>query len=197
MNVKLLVDGGAMKPGPALSQKLGPAGIPINNVISQINEATASFKGMQVPVELEIDLGTKTFEIQVFSPPISGLLKKEAGVEKGSGLQSQVKAANLSIEQIISVAKAKMANLLCNDLKAAVKITLGSCVSLGFLVENMPAVEVDKLVEEGKYDKEIEEELTETSEEKRKELDLYFTELKVEQDKILKEQAAAEEEKKK
>jgi len=197
MNVKLLVDGGAMKPGPALSQKLGPAGIPINNVISQINEATASFKGMQVPVELEIDLETKTFEIQVFSPPISGLLKKEAGVEKGSGLQSQVKAANLSIEQIISVAKAKMANLLCNDLKAAVKITLGSCVSLGFLVESMPAVEVDKLVEEGKYDKEIEEELTETSEEKRKELDLYFTELKVEQDKILKEQAAAEEEKKK
>jgi large subunit ribosomal protein L11 len=197
MNVKLLVDGGAMKPGPALSQKLGPAGIPINEVISQVNEATTSFKGMQVPVELEVDLGTKTFEIQVFSPPISGLLKKEAGVEKGSGLQSQVQAANLSIEQIISVAKQKMGNLLCKNLKSAVKITIGSCVSLGFLVENLPAVKVNQLVEEGKYDKEIEGEMIKTPEEKRKELDTYFAEIKVEQEKILKEQAAAEEEKKK
>ena len=197
MNVKLLVDGGAMKPGPALSQKLGPAGIPINEVISQVNEATTSFKGMQVPVELEVDLGTKTFEIQVFSPPISGLLKKEAGVEKGSGLQSQVQAANLSIEQIISVAKQKMGNLLCKNLKSAVKITIGSCVSLGFLVENLPAVKVNQLVEEGKYDKEIEGEMIKTPEEKRKELDTYFAEIKVEQEKILKEHAAAEEEKKK
>ncbi len=80
MNVKLLVDGGAMKPGPALSQKLGPAGVPINDVIAKVNEATASFKGMQVPVELEIDLNTKTFEVEVFSPPISGLIKREAGI---------------------------------------------------------------------------------------------------------------------
>ncbi len=197
MNVKLLVDGGAMKPGPALSQKLGPAGIPINDVIAKVNEATASFKGIQVPVEIEVDLSTKTFEVEVFSPPISGLLKKEAGVEKGSGLQNEAQAANLSIEQIISVAKAKMGNLLCNDLKAAVKITLGSCVSLGFLVENLPAVQVNKLVEEGKYDKEIEGEITETPEEKRKELDSYFEDIKVEQDKILKEKAAEAEAKKK
>jgi len=69
MNIKLLVEGGAMKPGPALSQKLGPAGIPINKVIEKVNSVTASFKGMQVPVEIEVDLGNKTFEVQVFSPP--------------------------------------------------------------------------------------------------------------------------------
>ncbi len=112
-------------------------------------------------------------------------------------MQAEVQVANMSIEQIISVAKAKMGNLLCNDLKAAVKITLGSCVSLGILVENLPPVEVDKLVAQGKYDKEIQAESTETSEEKRKELDTHFEELKIEQEKILKEKEAAEEEKKK
>src|SRR3989344_6243849 len=107
MNIKLLVEGGAMKPGPALSQKLGPAGIPINKVIEKVNEETQSFKGMQVPVEIKVDLKKKSFEIQVFSPPVSGLLKKEAGIEKGSGLQNKTKVGNLSIEEIISVAKAK------------------------------------------------------------------------------------------
>ena len=161
MNIKLLVDGGAMKPGPALSQKLGPAGIPINKVIEDVNKATESFKGMKVPVELEIDLGTKAFEVEVFSPPVSELLKKEAGVEKGSGVQLKMNVGNLSIEQIISVAKAKMGNLLCNNLKTAVKTVVGSCTSLGILVESMPASEVGNLIDEGKYDKEIEAEVTE------------------------------------
>jgi large subunit ribosomal protein L11 len=194
MNIKLLVDGGAMKPGPAVAQKLGPAGVPVNKVIEEVNKATQEFKGMQVPVEIEVDLGTKTFEIEVFSPPISGLLKKEAGVEKGSGLQAKQNVANLSIEQIIKVAKSKMGNLLCNDLKSAVKTTIGSCTSLGILVENKPASEVGEDVDSGKYDKEIENEITETPEEKRKELDSYFNQLKAEQDKQLKLENKGEEE---
>ncbi len=193
MNIKLLVDGGAMKPGPAIAQKLGPAGIPVNKVIEDVNKATEGFKGMQVPVEIEVDLGAKTFEIQVFSPPISGLLKKEAGIEKGSGLQDKQKVANLSIEQIIKVAKAKMNDLLCNNLKTAVKTTIGSCTSLGILVENKPASEVGDDIDEGKYDKEIENEITETPEEKKKEMDSYFEKLKAEQDKQLKLESKAEE----
>ena len=198
MQIKLLVEGGAMKPGPALSQKLGPAGIPLNKVIEEVNAATGSFKGMKVPVELEVDLKDKSFEIQVFSPPVSELIKKEVGIEKASGLQKKVKAGNLSIEQIISIAKAKMGNLLCKDLKSAVKTVVGSCVSLGILVESMNAVEVEGLIDEGKFDKEIKEELTETPEEKRKELKEFYEELKLEQDKIQKiedekkEEAAAE-----
>ncbi len=198
MQIKLLVEGGAMKPGPALSQKLGPAGIPLNKVIEEVNAATGSFKGMKVPVELEVDLKDKSFEIQVFSPPVSELIKKEVGIEKASGLQKKVKAGNLSIEQIISIAKAKMGNLLCKDLKSAVKTVVGSCVSLGILVESMNAVEVEGLIDEGKFDKEIKEELTETPEEKKKELKEFYEELKLEQDKIQKienekkEEAAAE-----
>jgi len=149
---------------------------------------------MQVPVEIEVDLGNKTFEVEVFSPPISGLIKKEAGIEKGSGLQAKQNVANLSIEQIIKIAKSKMNNLLCNDLKSAVKTTIGSCTSLGILVENKPASEVGDQVDSGMYDKEIENEVAETPEEKRKELDSYFDQLKAEQDKQLKLENKGEEE---
>jgi large subunit ribosomal protein L11 len=191
MIIKLLVDGGAMKPGPSLSQKLGPLGIPVNNVISKVNEATKSFDGIQVPVELNVDAGTREFEIKVFSPPVSGLLKKELKIEKGSGAQKKVRVANASIEQIISLAKTKFPNLLCKDFKSAVKTIAGTCVSLGILIENKPASEVEQEILDGKYDKEINSEKTETSPEKRKELDEYFSKIKKEQDKIIQQEQAA------
>ena len=79
MQIKLLVEGGSMKPGPALSQKLGPLGININQVIQKVNEATKDFNGMKVPVSLEVDTSTKEFDVNVFSPPVSELIKKELG----------------------------------------------------------------------------------------------------------------------
>lgn len=193
MIIKLLAEGGSMKPGPALSQKLGPAGIPINQVIQKINEATADFNGLKVPVELDINLKTKKFEVKIFSPPVSELLKKELGVAKGSGMQLKTQIANASIEQIISVAKTKMQNLLCKDLKSAVKVVVGTCVSLGVLVENKPAKETEKDIEAGKYDKEIAHVKTETSPEKRKILDDYFQEVLKKQELILKQEQAAKE----
>ncbi|MCK4553151.1 50S ribosomal protein L11 [Candidatus Pacearchaeota archaeon] len=188
MIIKLLVEGGNMTPGPALSQKLGPMGMNINQVIQKVNEATKDFKGLKVPVELDVDASTKEFEVSVFSPPVSELIKKELGIEKGSGMQKKSQSANASIEQIISVAKTKLPNLLCRDLKAAVKTVVGSCVSLGVLVENKPASEIEQEIEDGKYDKEIQEEKTETSEEKKKELSEYFAKIKDEQEKIIKQE---------
>jgi large subunit ribosomal protein L11 len=198
MQIKLLVEGGAMKPGPALSQKLGPAGINIGQVISKVNDATKEFKGMKVPVELNVDTKTKDFEVEVFSPPVSELLKKEVKADKGSGVQLKLNIGNLSIEQIIKIAKTKMPNLLCNDLKTSVKTVLGSCVSLGILVENKPAKEIEEEIDEGKYDKEINEVITEPSEEKKKELDEHYKKLRVGQDKVIeaeKREAEAKEEK--
>jgi large subunit ribosomal protein L11 len=197
MNIKLLVEGGAMKPGPALSQKLGPAGIPINKVIEKVNAETLNFKGMKVPIELEVDIKTKEFEVQVFSPPVSELIKKEAGVDKGSGKQKKLTVANLSIEQIIKIAKSKMGNLLCNDLKASVKIVAGSCVTLGILIESKSPIEIGVEIDDGVYDNQIKEESTETPEEKKKELATYYSQLRSEQDKILAAEASTEEEKKK
>lgn len=186
MRIKLLVEGGSMKPGPALSQKLGPAGININQVIQKVNEATKDFNGLKVPVELDVNPSTKEFEIMVFSPPVSELLKKELGIAKGSGMQIKSKIANASIEQIILVAKTKLQNMLCKDLKAAVKTVVGSCVSLGILVENKSASEIEQDIDGGKYDKEISEEKTEVSAEKKAELEKYFSEVKDKQDKLMK-----------
>jgi len=191
MQIKLLVDGGSMKPGPALSQKLGPIGIPINQVIQKINEATKSFEGIQVPVELNIDAATKEFDVKVFSPPVSGLLKKELKIEKASGLQKKVKVGNLSIEQIIYLAKTKFPNLLCKDMKSAVKTIVGTCVSLGILIEDKPDVEIEEDIEAGKYDKEINAEKTETSDDKKKKLAEYFEKIKKDQDKLLQQEQAA------
>jgi hypothetical protein len=120
-------------------------------------------------------------------------LKKELGVEKGSGAQKKVKIANASIEQIISLAKTKLPNLLSRDFKSAVKTIVGTCVSLGILIENKPAVEVEKEIDEGKYDKEINAMKTETPANKKKELDEYFAKVKKEQDKLLQQEQAAKE----
>ena len=193
MQIKLLVDGGAMQPGPALAQKIGPLGLNVGQIIQQVNDATKDFKGLKVPVELSVDPSTKKVDVQVFSPPVSELLKKELGVEKGSGLQKKQKIANASIEQIISVAKTKQKDLLCKDLKSSVKTIIGTCVSLGILVENQPASEVGYQIDEGKFAKEIEKGLTETSPEKRKELDEYFLKIKKQQEELIKQEQAAKE----
>ena len=195
MQIKLLAEGGSMKPGPALSQTLGPAGINISEVIKKVNEATSNFKGMKVPVELDIDAKTKAITVNVFSPPVSELVKKELGIEKGSGEQDKIKVANASIEQIISVAKTKLPNLLCRDLKSAVKTVVGSCVSLGILVESKSPVEVEQEIDEGKYDKEINEEITETPEEKKKQLQEHFKEIEDQQQQMLKKEEAQKAEK--
>ena len=194
MQIKILAEGGSMKPGPALSQKLGPAGIPLNKVIEEVNKATENFKGLKVPVELDVDLGTKTFEIQVFSPPASELVKRELGIQKGSGVQHKLQVANASIEQIINVAKTKTPGLLCKDLKSSVKTIVGTCGSLGVLIENKLAAEIERDIDEGVYDKEINAEKTETDPEKRKKLDDYFAEIKSQQDAKLKQEQAAKEE---
>ena len=77
MIIKLLIEGGDMKPGPDIAQKLGPLGINIGKVISTINAETKDFKGVKVPVELNINEKTKEFTVQTFSPPTSELINKE------------------------------------------------------------------------------------------------------------------------
>ena len=196
MQINLLVEVGNMKPGPALSQKLGPTGINMGQIIQKINQATESFKGLKVPIEVTLDLGTKEISIEVFSPPVSELIKKELGIEKGSGKQEELKVANASVEQIISVAKTKLPSVISKDLKASVKEVVGSCVSLGILIESKPAKDFMEDVFEGKYDKEISEEKTETSPEKRKELDDYFSEIIKEQEEKIKQAEREAEEKK-
>ncbi|MDO8467994.1 MAG: 50S ribosomal protein L11 [Nanoarchaeota archaeon] len=193
MIIKILTEGGKMQPGPALSQKLGPAGVNMGQVISKVNESTKDFQGLKVPVEIHVNTSTRTFDVKVFSPPVSALIKKELGIETGSGKQISLKAGNASIEQIISVAKTKLPNMLANNLKSAVLSVAGTAVSLGILIENKPAREVVREIMEGKYDKEIKMEKTNTDAEKKKQLSDYFAEVKKAQDKMIAQQKAAEE----
>lgn len=193
MQIKLLTEGGNLVPNPGLSQKLGPAGLNLNQVIQKVNEATSDFKGLKVPVELDVNTSTKTFEVTVFSPPVSELLKKELGIEKGSGTQKKLNVGNASIEQIISVAKTKLPNMLSRDLKAAVKSVVGTCIALGVLVESKDPSEVEKEIDKGKYDDEIKNGKTETPNEKKEELDKFFSELKAKQDMAIRREQAAKE----
>ncbi len=186
MIIKLLVNGGEMKPGPALSQKMGPLGINMGKVISEVNKATTDFKGIKVPVALDIDTKTKNFTVKVFTPPTSELLKKEFGLEKGSGQPDKIKVANAAIEQVIKVACEKEPDMLVKDLKAAVKSVLGSCVSLGFLVESKDPKEVIEEVDQGKYNEEIKNKSTKPSEEKLEKLNIDFEETEKKQQAVIK-----------
>src|SRR3989338_3211388 len=167
--VEALVAWGKATAAPPLGPALGPLGINIGQVVADINKKTAVFNGMQVPVKIKVDMDTKKFDISVGTPPAAALILKEAGIQKGSGNPKTDKVADVLIEQIIKVAKMKEDRLLGRDLKAKVKEIIGTCNSMGILVEGKPAVEAIKEVNEGKYDKEIKEEKTElTAEEKAK-----------------------------
>jgi len=183
MKVKLIVDAGNMSPGPTIAQQLGPLGINIGKVIQDINKATSSFTGMKIPVEIDVNPKTKTYDISVFSPQVAELIKKEIGVEKGSGSPLTYKIGNIAFERCVAIAKTKLDSLLAKDLKSAVKMVIGTCVSLGVLVDNKEAKEVEKEIEQGKYDSEIKQEITEVSPEKKKKLEDYFKAVKEKQEK--------------
>src|SRR3989338_3233947 len=134
-----LVPGGKATAAPPLGPALGTMGVNIGQVISEINRKTSAFNGMQVPVKVRVDTETKSFEIEVGTPPASSLIIKEAGIEKGSGNPLQDKVADLRIEQIIKIARIKQDNLMGKTLKEKVKEIIGTCNSMGILVEDKQA----------------------------------------------------------
>ncbi len=169
--VEVLIEGGKATAAPPLGPALGPLGVNIGQVIADINKKTESFKGMQVPVKVTVDSETKKFEISIGTPPASSLIKKEAGVDKGAGNPKTEKVADLKIEQIIKIAKMKEDSLLGKDLKAKIREIVGTCNSMGVMVEEVSAMEALKQIAEGKFDKEIASGKTELSAEELKEME--------------------------
>ncbi|MEK6893185.1 MAG: 50S ribosomal protein L11 [Nanoarchaeota archaeon] len=191
MIIKLIVDGGDMKVGPAVAQQVGPLGINLGKLTADVNKETAGFKGIKVPVEIDVDAKTKNYKIKVFSPPVSELIKKELGLEKGSGNAGAVKVGNIAFERIVDIAKTKMPGLLAKNLSASVKLVVGTCVALGVLIDNKPAKEIEQDIDSGVYDKEIKQEITQPSEEKKNKLKEFYATIKEKQDKELKALAEA------
>lgn len=149
--VEVLVSGGAANPGPPLGPALGPLGVNVKAVVDEINKATAEYKGIQVPVRIEVE-ADKSFTIKVGTPPTTALLKQEAKIEKGSADPGMQKVADITMEQVVSVAKMKRGSLLSYDLKNAVKEVLGTCLTLGITVEGKDPREVQRAVSSGEYD---------------------------------------------
>ena len=148
--VEAMIEGGKASAAPPLGPALGPTGLNISQVIADINKKTESFKGMQVPVKVHFDSGTKEYDIEIGTPPTSSLILKEAGIEKGSGIPNADKVADLLIEQIIKIAKMKEDVLSGKTLKDKVKNVMGTCRSMGILIEGKEPAEVIKEVDAGK-----------------------------------------------
>jgi len=188
--IKLMVEGGKMTPGPAVAQQLGPMGVNMGKVISDVNEATKEFAGVTLPVHLTVNTDTKEVSIKVLSPPTSELIKKELNLKKASGARLKQKVGNFSIEQVIGVAKAKHSSMLSNEFIASVKSVLGTCQALGVLVESKEVKVVLNEINDGKYAEEISAQKTDMSDEKKVELDAYFEKVTEKQDALKKAEDA-------
>ena len=156
--IEALVPGGQATAGPPLGPALGPLGVNVMAIVNRINELTKDFGGMKVPVKIIVDVDTKEFEVEVGTPTTSALIVKELGIEKGSGDPGKQKVGNLTIQQVIKIAKMKRQELLAKNLKKAAKEVLGSCVSMGVTVEGKDPREVQREIDEGKYDELFEKE---------------------------------------
>jgi large subunit ribosomal protein L11 len=149
--VEVLVPGGKATAGPPLGPALGPLGINVKAVVDEINKKTGTFNGMQVPVRVDVD-DKKQFTVTVGVPPTTALIKKEAGIEKGSAEPNVKVVGNLPFEAAVRIARMKLDGMLSYELKTAVKEVLGTCVSLGVTVDGKAPKEVIALINEGKYD---------------------------------------------
>ncbi len=150
--VELLISGGQATAGPPLGPALGPLGVNVMMIVNRINELTKDYAGMKVPVKVIVDPDTKQFEVTIGTPTTPALIVSELKIEKGSGTPNTAKVGNLTMEQVIRVAKIKRPELLAKTLKLAAKEVLGSCVSMGVTVENKDPREVQKEIDEGKHD---------------------------------------------
>ena len=154
--VEALVAGGQATAGPPLGPALGPLGVNVLVIVNKINEVTKDYAGMKVPVKIIVDTETKEFEVTVGTPTASALIVSELKIEKGSGSPKAQKVGDLSMEQVVRIAKLKQAELLSTNTKAAVKEILGTCVSMGVTVEGKDPREVQKEIDEGKHDAALE-----------------------------------------
>ncbi len=133
--VSVLVEGGKAAAGAALGAALGPLGVNVGQVVTQINEQTKQFAGMKVPVLVKVDAGTRTFTLEVGRPPTAALLLKEAGKEKGSGKAKTDTIGDVSMEAVRKIADAKGEDLQGRTVEERVNQVIGTAVSMGITID--------------------------------------------------------------
>ena len=152
-----IVNGGRATGGPPIGPALGPMGVNIMAIVNKINEETAEYDGLPVPVDVIIDTDTKVFSVKVGMLTTFALISQATGIEKGSGTPNTSYAADLSFEQLIGVAKKKQQGIYAASLKNAVREVLGTCQSAGVTVDGRHAKEVQDSILAGEYDERLAE----------------------------------------
>jgi large subunit ribosomal protein L11 len=128
--VKLQISGGEAKPSPPVGPALGQHGVNIMEFCKAFNAQTQNQTGVTIPVLITI-YADRSFSFVLKTPPASYLLKKAAGIDKGSKEPNRTKVGKLTMSQIEEIAKLKMPDLNAKDMDGALQIILGSARSLG------------------------------------------------------------------
>lgn len=131
--LKLQISAGAANPAPPIGPALGQHGVNIAGFCQQFNEATKAMTGNIIPVELTI-FEDRSFEFKLKTSPASDMLRKAAGIEKGSGDPLKKKSGKITKAQLREIAEKKMEDLNANDIEAAMKIIAGTARSMGIEV---------------------------------------------------------------
>jgi len=132
--IKLQIPAGQASPAPPVGPALGQHGVNIMAFCKEYNERTKSQAGSVIPVEITV-YEDRSFTFVTKTPPVTDLIKKAIGVEKGSGSTRHQVIGKLTREKLREIAKIKMKDLSANDLEAAEKIVAGSAKSMGVEVE--------------------------------------------------------------
>lgn len=132
--VKVALQAGQATPAPPVGTALGPHGVNIMEFCKAYNAATESQRGNVIPVEITV-YEDRSFTFVTKTPPAAELIKKAAGVAKGSSTPHTAKVGNLTAAQVKEIAEMKMADLNANDVEAASKIIAGTARSMGITVD--------------------------------------------------------------
>jgi len=131
--VKLQIPAGKANPAPPIGTALGPQGVNIMAFIKEYNERTANQVGMVIPAEITI-YEDRSFTFITKTPPVPDLLKKAAGVEKGSATPNKTKVGSISREKLREIAEIKMKDLNVIDIAGAERMIEGTARSMGITV---------------------------------------------------------------
>ncbi|MCT1908609.1 50S ribosomal protein L11 [Brachybacterium paraconglomeratum] len=132
--IKLQIQAGQATPAPPVGPALGAAGVNMMEFVKAYNDRTAGQRGNIIPVEITV-YEDRSFTFITKTPPAAELIKKAAGLQKGSAVPHTDKVGKITQAQVREIAETKMPDLNANDIEAAAKIVEGTARSMGITVE--------------------------------------------------------------